>query len=66
MRQQNTGGESGPAHFSVIPISGGVLWIIPRMVLPARQQRNAGKGSVLSSFGTANGETDAENPQVNR
>jgi hypothetical protein len=25
IRQQNTGGESGPAHFSVIRISGSVL-----------------------------------------
>jgi hypothetical protein len=37
-----------------------------RTVLTGPQQRNAGKVSFLSSFGTAGRKTDAENPQVNR
>jgi hypothetical protein len=36
------------------------------MVLPGLVSANAGKDGFLSSFGTADRETDAENPQVNR
>jgi hypothetical protein len=62
IRQQNTGRESNPAHFSVIRIS----WMpsSPSFEHGFPQRNPDWKGS-LSSFGTFGRQTDAENPQVN-
>jgi hypothetical protein len=65
--QQNTAGESNPAHFSETGIRGHVS-------LDGSDNHFAATASdavpimtaTLSSFGTGEHKTDAQNPQVNR
>jgi hypothetical protein len=64
--QQNTAGESNPAHFSVKGIRGAVSAGNSDNHFAALASANTVETGPLSSFGTDEHKTDAENPQVNR